>query len=490
MQLKRTSPIYIASGPPAEQRQISPGTPAVSLPAPSVWARQALDFHPDPKQAQILDCADPRVIVLSSRQVGKSTVAAIRALYLAVSNPRTFVLLVGPVGAQAGEILAKASQFAATLGFPLRGDGNNPRSLKLPNGSRIVARPAVPASLRSYSKAQLIIVDEAAWVSESAFQAMSPILAAANGTLWALSTPNGQNGRFYDLWHNAPHNKWTHFEIRAQDCPRFSPEFLAEERSTYGETFFAQEYDCQFLAAGLQFLSRSQIQALLIPAPAVPGPCLAEKSEMYLGLDLGKRQDHTALVAVELTFQNGPKNPVTQGVPLLPILTVRHVDRLALDSPTLNIPRWVRDVAQRFAPSCYAPKQRGTLLVDATGNGHTVVELLQAQPIPNYTTKPICISGGQISHQLKGGYTSVPRADLLTSLKVAIESEKLKLHATAPGMDLLLRELQQFKTAGDQGEHDDLVIALALAVWQAAKSHPGLFGRPEPAPVYPHHRII
>jgi len=483
-------PLIIVPILAAEQKQINPGTRQVSLPAPSVWARQALDFHPDPKQAEILDCADPRVIVLSSRQVGKSTVAAIRAIYLAVAQPNTFVMLVGPVGAQAGEILAKARQFAAVLGFPPRGDGNNPRSLQLPNGSRLVARPAVPESLRSYAKAALIIVDEAAWVSENAFQAMSPILAAANGSLWALSTPNGQNGRFYDLWHDAPSDQWTRFEIRAQDCPRLSPEFLAGERRTFGETFYAQEYDCQFLAGGNQFLSRSQIEALLIPEAAIPGPCLAEKSELYLGLDLGKRQDHTALVAVELTFQNGPKNPVTQGMPLIPTLTVRHVDRLALDSPTLNIPRWVRDVAQRFAPSCYAPKQRGTLLVDATGNGHTVIELLQAQPIPNYSLKPICISGGQVSHQLKGGYTSVPRADLLTSLKVAIESEKLKLHRAAPGMDLLVRELQQFQSAGDQSEHDDLVMALALAVWQAAKNHPGLFGLKEPAPVFPHYRLF
>ncbi len=490
MPTKCSRPWQKASRPSAKQAQISPGSPQVSLPLPSVWARQALNFHPDEKQAEILDCADRRVIVLSSRQVGKSTVAAIRALYLAVSQPDTFIMLVGPVGAQAGEILAKARQFAAVLGFPLRGDGNNPRSLKLPNGSRLVARPAVPESLRSYSKASLIIVDEAAWVSENAFRAMSPILAAANGSLWALSTPNGQNGRFYDLWHGALNTNWTRFEIRAQDCPRLSPEFLASERSTYGETFYGQEYDCQFLAGGLQFLSRSQIEALLVPQAAVPGPCLAEKSEMYLGLDLGKRQDHTALVAVELTFQNGLKSAVTQGIPLLPTLTVRHVDRLALDTETLKIPRWVRDIAQRFAPSCYAPKQRGTVLVDATGNGHTIIELLRADHIPNYRMKPICISGGQVSHQLKDGYTSVPRADLLTSLKVAIEAQKLKLHAGAPGIDLLTRELRQFQPAGDQSEHDDLVMALALAVWQAAKDHPGLFGLKEPAPAFPNFRLL
>ena len=73
---------------------------------------------------------------------------------------------------------------------------------------------------------------------------------------------------------------------------------------------------------------------------------------------------------------------------------------------------------------------------------------------------------------------------------MAIESQKLKLHADAPGVDLLTRELRQFQPDGDQSEHDDLVMALALAVWQAAKDHPGLFGLKEPVPVFPHYRLV
>ena len=56
--------------------------------------------------------------------------------------------------------LEKLKEFAAELGFPLRRDGNNPRSLRLPNGSRIVARSAVARSVRGFSKASLIIIDD------------------------------------------------------------------------------------------------------------------------------------------------------------------------------------------------------------------------------------------------------------------------------------------------------------------------------------------
>ncbi|MCX6587880.1 MAG: hypothetical protein NTX13_15050, partial [Acidobacteria bacterium] len=43
---------------------------------PVAWARQALGFHPDPKQESILRSNALRLILLSARQVGKSTIAA------------------------------------------------------------------------------------------------------------------------------------------------------------------------------------------------------------------------------------------------------------------------------------------------------------------------------------------------------------------------------------------------------------------------------
>jgi hypothetical protein len=446
---------------------------------PSIWARTFLNFEADPRQAAILDCNDRRVIVLTARQVGKSTIAALRAVYVALTQPGALIILVGPVGAQAGEILAKARRFLAELGLPIRGDGNNPRSLALPNGSRLVARPSVADSIRGYSQAALIIIDEAAWVPASTFEALSPILATGQGSLWVLSTPHGQNGRFAELWHS-PEPHWTRFEIRAADCPRLPAEFLAQERALHGERFYAQEYDCQFLSAGVQLLSRAQIEAACVPEAAQASAGLEERTELFLGLDLGKRQDHSALVAAELTFQRGPRNPVTQAIPLIPTLTVRYAAQLPLETETTRLPRLVRDVAQRFAPSCYAPKQKGTLLVDATGNGHTIIELLRADALPGFTLVPVVFTAGQVSNHLKGNYRSIPRADLLARLQMVFETGKLRLHAEAPGIEALLRELRYFEPDGRQAEHDDLVMALAMGVWWAVEHHPGLLGLKEP----------
>ena len=470
--------------PPAGAPEPGPTAP---LP-PSEWAARHLNFIADPKQADILDCNDPRVILLTARQVGKSTIAALRALYLAVHQPKSLIFMVGPIQTQAGEILQKLKEFAAELGFPLRGDGNNPRSLRLPNGSRIVARSSVPRSVRGFSKAALIIIDEAAFVDAAAYRALSPILAVSRGHLWALSTPHGHNNLFAELWHDRT-NQWTRFEIRATECPRLTPEFLASELQLHGELSYAQEYDCQFISHGLQLLTSQQITAALIDQAPVPVLGLWEKTERYYGLDLGKRQDHTALVVLELTWECGPRNPVTWQVPLRPRLTVRYAPRLPLDTESVTIPGFVRAATQRFAGEYGRPRVTETLLIDATGNGHVVVELLRREP-HGLRLLPVCISGGRTAKHLKDSYLAIPRSDLLARLKLLFERGQLHLERTASGMPILERELRHFESSGNQQEHDDLVMALGLAAWQATTDHPSLLGLPEGQAPVPQRRLI
>ena len=457
----------------ASSRSAAASTSEVCLSAdPVAWVKQALNFIADPKQAEILNCAAARVIVVTSRQVGKSTIAALRALYLALQQANSLILMIGPVGSQAGEILGKATDFAAELGLPIRGDGINERSLQLPNGSRLVARPAVPQSLRGYSQARLIIVDEAAYVPEATYRAMSPVLATGDGALWVISTPNGPLGRFAELWHDRS-NGWTRFEIPAEECPRLSPAFLAAERRLYGDLYFAQEYACQFIAAGLQLLTRSQITAAIIAKPAEVPFQLREKTRIYLGLDLGKRQDHTAIAVLELRWRFGPKDNVTQAIAQYPTLVLSYSTRLPLDTETTRIPQLVRDTLQRFAPAYGEPPRVDKLLVDATGIGHTIVELIRKNQ-PKAQVKPVTLTNGHVDRQLKDGYLSLPRPDLVNSLKMVFELGNIQLLDSAPGFIDMERELVQFQPSGDQQEHDDLVMALAMAVWQAAKDYPAL----------------
>ena len=66
---------------------IIPNLTAEVSPDPVVWAQNSLGFIADPKQAEILRCNDLRVVVVTSRQAGKSTIAALRALHLALLYP-------------------------------------------------------------------------------------------------------------------------------------------------------------------------------------------------------------------------------------------------------------------------------------------------------------------------------------------------------------------------------------------------------------------
>jgi hypothetical protein len=439
---------------------------------PVAWVQSAFGFAADDKQAEILRSEALRLILLTARQVGKSTIAALRALFLALRHRNSLILMISPVGSQAGEILRKATFFAAELGIRIRGDGVNDQSLLLPNGSRLVARPAVPVSIRGYSQARLIIVDEAAYVKQDSYKALSPILAVGGGSLWVVSTPAGPVGHFADLWHD-PDNGWEKHSITAAECPRLSPEFIASERRTFGDLYVAQEYLCQFVAAGLQLLTRSQIKEATVETLPEVHFRLREKTRIYLGLDIGKRQDHTAIAVLELRWAYGQKDNLSQKIREIPTLVLRYSTRLALDTETTKIPQLVRDTLQRFAPRYGEPSRIDKLLIDATGIGHTVVELIRQNQTKAHI-QPVMLTNGHVERHLKDGYLSLPRPDMLNSLKMVFELGNIKMEPSSPGFVDMERELIQFQPSGEQQEHDDLVMAMAMAVWQAAKDYPEL----------------
>ena len=73
------------------------------------------------------------------------------------------------------------------------------------------------------------------------------MLAVSGGRLLALSTPNGQRGWFHREW--VGDEPWQRTKITANQCPRISPSFLAEERRAMTATLYASEYDCEFTDA-------------------------------------------------------------------------------------------------------------------------------------------------------------------------------------------------------------------------------------------------
>ena len=105
------------------------------------FARTRLGFDPDAPQCEVLLSGARRGILNCSRQWGKSTVAAAKAVHRAYSRGESLVLLATPSERQSGEFLRKASRMVMRLGITPRGDGDNAMSLLFPNGSRIVGLP-------------------------------------------------------------------------------------------------------------------------------------------------------------------------------------------------------------------------------------------------------------------------------------------------------------------------------------------------------------
>ena len=109
--------------------------------AASEWVERKLEFRPDAAQARLLDSVSKRVLLNCTRQWGKSTVTAAKAVYPACTRAESLTLVVSPSGRQSGEFVRKAAGFARKMGQRVKGDGDNEISLAFGNGSRIVGLP-------------------------------------------------------------------------------------------------------------------------------------------------------------------------------------------------------------------------------------------------------------------------------------------------------------------------------------------------------------
>lgn len=201
-------------------------------------------LSPDPWQEELLTSPMRNTLLLCSRQAGKSTTAAALALRVALLRPGSPVLVLSPTLRQSGELFRKIAHQFTRLGRPVGVVRESVLQVEFANRSRILSLPGSEATVRGFSEVAMLIIDEAARVQDPLYFAVRPMLAVSRGTLVALSTPFGKRGWFHDEWHGE--GEWNRVRITANECPRITKEFLAEERRALGERYFVQEYLCEF----------------------------------------------------------------------------------------------------------------------------------------------------------------------------------------------------------------------------------------------------
>lgn len=181
-----------------------------------------------------------------SRQSGKSTTAALKALHTARHLPGSLSLLISPTLRQSGELFGKVRLYYGRLpmsdSFKIVEDST--QHGRWSNGSRIVALPGSSETVRGYSDPALVVLDEAAHCPTELYHTLRPMLAVSGGTMILASTPYGKRGFFWETWQND--DTFDKVQITADMCPRISKEFLAQERNVLKD-WFDQEYMGVFL---------------------------------------------------------------------------------------------------------------------------------------------------------------------------------------------------------------------------------------------------
>ena len=171
---------------------------------------------PDPWQMQLLRADVPRRLLCCSRQSGKSTVAAALALSAALLHPRSPVLLLSPSLRQSSELFRKVLDLFNALERPIGVTAESALRIEFSNGSRVVALPGDEKNVRCFSGVAMLIIDEAARVSDALYCSVRPMLAVSRGRLVALSTPFGKRGWFHEEWHGP--GDWERVRITAPNA--------------------------------------------------------------------------------------------------------------------------------------------------------------------------------------------------------------------------------------------------------------------------------
>ena len=187
----------------------------------------------------------------------------------------------------------------------------------------------------------------------------------------------------------------------------------------------------------------------------------------YVGLDLGQAADFTALAVLELAnTEEGEQE-----------LHLRHLERYPLRTPYTAVADGVAALVgklRELTPS----REEPDLLVDNTGVGRAVTDVLRERGL---RFKAVTLTGGSQVARGDSGEYRVPKADVVDALVVPFQAGTLKV---ARGLGLwpaLRTELLNFRRKINpatahasyehwrESDHDDLVLAAALASWGAQR---------------------
>jgi len=435
-----------------ELRRLKKKEPVQVPEDPVDFCQKWFNFTPTEYQARLLRDKSKRIVVRWSRQAGKTTTLALRAIWFALRHPKTLTLIVAPSLRQSMILADKLQDFLTGLPPSSRKaiiDKLQRTVIRFKNASRIVALPNSPNLLRGYT-ANMCILDEAAFFRDDelvVYNVIMPMLSTTDGTLIVSSTPWSTDSVFYKMCMNPEYSQHVVTWEDVVKAGLVKREFIEEMRLSIPEERFQREFESRFVEdidAWLpQSLITSCIDAELQPYDFHDQP----QGDFYIGVDFGKQQDYSVVVVVE-RFPNN-------------ILKLVHVHRFPLNTEYASVIGYVKSLQDRW-------KTVRAVYADITGVGNYIVEDMAHSGIQN-------VQGITFTVQTKEDMATVLREkmrqkEFLIPYEPVRRRQDIDMCAELNVEKFELMKTGHIRFSHPEGSHDDVFWATALAVYAAVQS--------------------
>jgi phage FluMu gp28-like protein len=285
----------------------SPPPRPASVPGDGDIAATATAIRLLPYQQRWVADTSPLKIVVKARQIGYSYAAAMRAVLACLKRKTTWIFL-SKGERQSRLLMEKVAEHVRSCGAVARAlestyfEGTLIRQLetRFPNGSVIYGLPANPDTARGYTGN--VTLDEFAFHADAAkiYAALFPSITRGYG-LEVISTPNGTQGKFYELAKAAGltnSGEWPVVsgkqEIAACRLPLATSAWSAHRCDIYeavreglridlrllrsgceDETAWQQEFCCEFVSTAENFFPPELLAACLSAEASADAPISA-----------------------------------------------------------------------------------------------------------------------------------------------------------------------------------------------------------------------
>lgn len=408
------------------------------------------------QESVLYDCLNhDRVVVVQSRQSGKSTTIAVFVALEAMRNKGGHIIIVAPADRQSKELFLKISSFLLNSPFKSQIQSVTQRELII-NDCRIGAYPVgnEGITIRGMS-AQVLVMEECAWIKDSiANQVLLPMVAATGGKVVKIGTPFGTGNHFYrsfqeDEKYVSHRYTWEH----ALSAGLITQDFIDEQKRQCTDLEFKTEYGAEFVADQDTFFSHELIMNCVETYQLLSELDLCPSRFSYvLGVDLARMgQDSSAFVVIQEAKKQGGVHKV---------VFVKEIAKNTMDE------------AITYIEFLHAKIGFRKIVCDSIGVGAGVVDVLARKYNTQTRVNQSSYSSSYVDNDIVVGlkFTLQNKEDVFSYLKLLMQQGKLKI----PNHKKLIYQLKDFRyeVSGSSGRlklhhskrgHDDLVDALACA---------------------------